>query len=164
MSAANFDDIFFSAMLVPHRSLGRRGLLVLMGVIAALLLVGSAYFWWLGAWPVLGFFGLDLLAIAIAFRLNHRAARAYEEIEVSQAALVIRKVAANGRAEELRFNPRWVRLELERHKDDEVQRIAVRAREQRVPVGAFLNPDDRQDFARAFGDALAAARRGFVPA
>ena len=164
MSAAKFDDIFFSAMLVPHRSLGRRGVLVLMGLIAALLVAGSVYFWSLGAWPVLGFFGLDFLAIAIAFALNYRAARAYEEVEVSRTALVIRKVAANGRAEELRFNPCWVRLEVERHKDDEVQRIAVRAREQRVPVGAFLNPDDRTSFARAFGDALAAARSGVVPA
>ena len=164
MSAAKFDDIFFSAMLVPHRSLSRRGCLALMGVIAAGLVVGSIYFWSLGAWPVLGFFGLDFLAIAIAFALNYRAARAYEKVEVSRTALVIRKVAANGRAQELRFNPCWVRLEVDGRTDEDVQRIAVRARETRVPVGAFLNPDDRKSFAQAFGDALAAARSGVVPA
>ncbi len=77
---------------------------------------------------------------------------------VSRAEIVIRKVAASGRAQELRFNPQWVRLEVEEVEDEGVARVALRARDRRVPVGAFLNPQDRGSFARAFGAALAVAR------
>src|SRR3712207_6352146 len=105
------------------------------------------------------FFGVDLVAVYVAFRLNYRAARAYEDVEVSREALVIRKVAPSGRVQELRFNPAWIRLELDKDPEEGVTRITVRSRDQRVPVGAFLNPDDKGSFARAFGAALAEARR-----
>jgi uncharacterized membrane protein len=159
MQPGNFDEVIFSATLRPHRSLGRRGFLALMGLVAALWFLTGLYFWSLGAWPVAGVFGLDFLALWIAFKLNYRAARAYEEVEVSRAALVIRKVSAGGRAQEIRFNPQWARLEIEKVADEGVARIHVQARAERVPVGTFLNPEDRTSFARAFGAALAEARR-----
>lgn len=159
MATGNADDVLFSATLTPHRSLSRRGFLLLMGIIAGLWFFTGLYFWSLGAALVMGFFGLDFLAVWIAFKLNYRAARAYEDIEVSRDALIIRKVSAAGRVQEIRFNPRWVRLELQREEDEGITRVAVRMRDARVPVGAFLNPEDRQSFARAFGAALAEARR-----
>jgi uncharacterized membrane protein len=159
MAPGNLDDPIFSATLVPHRSLGRGGFLVLMAIISGLCFATGVFFFMLGAWPVLGFVGLDFLAILVAFRLNYRSARAYEEIEVSRASLVVRKVAPGGRAHELRFNPRWVRLEVERGEDEGVTRVAVRVRDRCFPVGGFLNPRDRESFAGAFGSALAAARR-----
>jgi uncharacterized membrane protein len=158
MRPGNFDDVIFSATLTPHRSLGRRGFLALMAVIGGAFFATGIFFWTLGAWPVLGFVGIDILAIWLAFRLNYRAARAYEEIAVSRAEIVIRKVGPGGLANELRFNPTWVRLEIEEDDDDRVTRIALRVSDKRVPVGAFLNPDDRKSFARAFGAALAEAR------
>lgn len=153
------DDILFSATLTPHRSLGRRGFLLLMAVIAGLWFATGLYFWSLGAWPVIGFLGLDIIAVWLAFRLNYGAARAYEEVEVSRTALLIRKVNPRGKTQELRFNPQWVRLEVEEIEDMGLVRIFVRMRDQRVPVGALLNPGDRKSFARAFGAALAEARR-----
>lgn len=149
----------FSATLAPHRSLGRRGFLALMGVLGALWFFTGLYFYELGAWPVLGFFGLDFLAVWLAFHLNYRAARAYEEVEVSREALTIRKVSPAGRAQEIRFNPAWVRLELTQAADEGIVGLCVLSRGESVPVGAFLNPGDRQSFARAFGAALAEARR-----
>jgi uncharacterized membrane protein len=158
MKAANADDVIFSATLVPYRSLGRRGFLILTGATGGLWFLTGAFFWSLGAWPVLGFFGLDFLAVWLAFKLNYCAARAYEEVEVSRTQLVIRKVTAGGRVQEIRFNPAWVRLEVETLRDEGVKRIGVRARGHRVPVGAFLNPEDRTTFAQAFGAALAEAK------
>ena len=158
MRPGNFDDAIFSATLRPHRSLGRRGFLALMAVIGGAFFATGVFFWTLGAWPVLGFVGLDILAIWLAFRLNYRAARAYEEVVISRTEIVIRKVTAGGRAQELRFNPAWARLDVEEDDDGRVTRISLRASDKRVPVGAFLNPDDRKSFARAFGAALFEAR------
>lgn len=153
------DDVIFSATLTPHRSLSRRGFLALMSLIAGLWFGTGLYFWSLGAWPVMGFFGVDFIAVWLAFKLNYRAARAYEEVAVSREALVIRKVSAGGRAQELRFNPRWARLEVSRDAEGGIQRVTIRSRDGQVPVGAFLNPDDRASFVHAFGAALAEARR-----
>lgn len=158
MAAANFDDVIFSATLRPHRSLDRRGFILVIGALAALSFTTGFYFWWVGAWPVIGFMGLDVLAVALAFRLNQRAARAFEEIEVSRSEIVVRRVTASGRRQEFRFNPYWVRLELERADEEGIIRIALRSRERRVAVGNFLNPEDRSSFAIAFGAALAEAR------
>jgi uncharacterized membrane protein len=158
MTAGNFDDVIFSATLVPYRSLGRWGFLALMGTIAGLWFLLGLFFWSLGAWPIVGFGGLDIFGIYIAFKINYRAARHYEEVSVSRTEVVIRKVAASGRAQELRLNPQWVRLEVQEVEDEGVARVALRARDRRIPVGAFLNPQDRKSFARAFGAALAAAR------
>jgi uncharacterized membrane protein len=158
MNTPGFDDVIFSATLSPHRSLGRRGFLLIIGGVSALWFVLGLYFWSLGAWPIFGFGGLDVLAIYVALKLNYRSARAYEEVSVSRAEIVVRKVTSAGRVQELRFNPQWVKLEVIALEHEGVVRVALRSRDKRVPVGAFLNPDDRESFAEAFGAALEAAR------
>jgi uncharacterized membrane protein len=158
MEPTNRDDVIFSATLRPHRSLGPRGMAILIGAIGGLSFTIGTYVWWLGAWPVIGFVGLDVAAIALAFHFNARAARAFEDVEVSRTAIVVRKVSASGRSQELRFNPQWARLDVEAREDEGVVRITLRMRDERVAVGAFLNPRDRETFAHAFGVALAMAR------
>lgn len=152
------DEPFFKALLTPHRSLGRTGFMILIGA----LLVGWAatgiIFLAHGAWPVFGFFGLDVIAVYVAFRLNYRAARAREEVSVSRTALDIRKVAPSGKSEAHRFNPFWTRFSVARHSEIGITRMAVEARDKSVPIGGFLNPDDRESFATAFSRALATAK------
>ncbi|MDF3155285.1 DUF2244 domain-containing protein [Mesorhizobium sp. XAP10] len=65
------DEPFFQALLTPHRSLGRTGFFVLMGALLFGWLVTGAFFLSRGAWPVFGFFGLDVAAVYIAFRINY---------------------------------------------------------------------------------------------
>ena len=154
------DEPFFRALLTPHRSLGRTGFMVLMGTLAAIWLVTGAIFLARGAWPVFGFFGLDLLLVYGAFRLNYRAARAREEVSVSRTSLDIRKIAPSGRTVAHHFNPFWSRFSVNRHAEIGITSMAVDSRGESVPIGAFLNPDDRESFASAFSGALAKAKRG----
>ncbi|HUN12258.1 MAG TPA: DUF2244 domain-containing protein, partial [Rhabdaerophilum sp.] len=155
---AEADAPFFQALLTPHRSLGRQGFLVLMATLTAGWLITGLFFLAHGAWPVFGFFGLDVLLLYVAFRMNYRAARAREEVSVSRTALDIRKVAPSGRAEEHRFNPFWARFEIARHPEIGITDMAVAAQGRAVQIGSFLNPDDRETFATAFGNALSQAR------
>ena len=76
-----------------------------------------------------GFGGLDILAIYIAFKLNYRAARAARRSPVSRAEIIVRKVTATGRMQEFRFNPQWARLEMLETQDEGVVRVAIRARD-----------------------------------
>jgi uncharacterized membrane protein len=154
------DEPIFRALLLPHRSLGRTGFIVLMSLLGGIWLATGLFFLSIGAWPVFGFFGLDMLAIYIAFKLNYRAARAREEVSVSRLALDIVKTAPSGRSEAHHFNPFWARFRVARHEEIGITGMAVEGEGQLVQIGAFLNPDDRESFATAFGRALSTAKAG----
>ncbi|MBN9242228.1 MAG: DUF2244 domain-containing protein [Mesorhizobium sp.] len=159
-AAANFaaDEPFFHAFLTPHRSLGRTGFMILMGTLLFGWTVTGVVMISRGAWPIFGFFGLDVLGLYLAFRVNYRAARAHEEVIVSRTALDILKVAPSGKAESHHFNPFWARFSIARHSEIGITRMAVEAQGEAVPIGTFLNPDDRESFATAFTRALARAK------
>src|ERR1700712_2575858 len=166
MIAANdFDPVrnepeLFSALLTPHRSLSRTGFLVLMGFVGAISFAAGLVFWLMGAWPVFGFFGLDVLAIYWAFRINFRHARAIEEIRVTPTELHLRRVSHRGHVVEFLLNPLWVQLDQEVHEEFGVERLYLLSRGRRVAVGSFLGPDEKASFAKALNAALQAARRG----
>lgn len=152
------DEPFFKALLTPHRSLGRTGFLVLMGTMLAAWAITAAIFMAHGAWPIVGFFGLDVLGLWLAFRMSYRSGRMREEVSVSREHCDIRKIAPSGKTVLFRLNPFWCRFTIRRHSEIGIIGMAVETREQRVPIGAFLNPDDRESFAKAFGQALATAK------
>jgi uncharacterized membrane protein len=152
------DQPFFRALLMPHRSLGRTGFFILIGALLFGWLVTGAFFLSVGAWPIFGFLGLDVLAVYIAFRINYRAARAREVVSVSRTLVDIEKIAPSGKREEHRFNPFWARFNVARHSEIGITRMAVEGQGREVAIGSFLNPDDRESFADAFGKALAAAK------
>lgn len=148
----------FRALLTPHRSMGRTGFLLVMGILVFIWLSFGAMFLSMGAWPVFGFFGLDVLLLYVAFRANYRAARVREEVIVSRTALDIVKVAPSGRSQAHRFNPFWARFSVSRHEEIGITAMNVEGQGQSVPIGSFLNPADRESFAAAFRRALATAR------
>src|SRR5664279_3401047 len=150
----------FSALLTPHRSLGRGGFLALMAFVSAISGAAGLVFWLMGAWPVLGFFGLDVLAIYWAFRINFRHARASEEIRITPSELRLRRVSHRGHVIEFVLNPLWVQLDLKTHAEYGIEKLYLLSRGRRVSIGSFLGPDEKASFAKALGAALAAARRG----
>lgn len=152
------DEPFFQAMLTPHRSLGRTGFKVLMGSLLFGWAVTGVFFLSHHAWPVFGFFGLDVALVFVAFRSNYRAARATEEVSVSRTALDIRKTAPSGRQVAHRFNPFWTRFHVSRHSEIGITAMIVEGEGRRVGIGTFLNPADRDTFALAFSRALATAK------
>lgn len=153
-------QFLFSATLRPHRSLPPRGFALLLMFVAGTCFAGGLLFWSMGAWPIAGFFGLDILAIQIAFRMNYRSGRACEIVELTREALTIRRIAPDGHEEDFSFNPYWARLEIDRHAEWGIQRMALSSHGRRLSIGAFLNPDDRESFADALQGALASARQG----
>jgi len=154
------DTPFFRALLTPHRSLGPRGFRVLMGIMVTGSLVCGLFFISIGAWPIFGFFGLDVLLLYIAFKVNYRSGRMCEEVSVSRTALAIRQIFPSGKTREHRFNPFWARFSVSRHDEIGITRMAVEGQGQQVAIGSFLNPDDRESFAKAFTRALATAKAG----
>ncbi len=149
----------FAARLFPYRSLGHRGFVILMVFISVICFGIGGFFWSIGAWPVFGFMGLDVLAIYVAFRINYRDARAFEEITISREEMVIRKCDPRGRCKNFNFNPVWAQFIVNRHDEIGITRMVIASRKLRLTIGDFLNPEDRESFARAFGAALADVKR-----
>lgn len=129
-----------------------------MSGISAVSFIAGTVFWMMGAWPVMGFFGLDVLLIFWAFRVNYRAGRAYEVIDVTPENLTLTRVSPKGSREKIEINPYWARVGLSTdHPDGRTSlRIIVRGRE--LLIGQFLNDDERQEFAEALREALTRAR------
>lgn len=148
----------FSALLTPHRSLSRRGTKVVIAVAAVLSALPGLVFFTIGAWPVPGLMGLDILALWWAMNHSLRDGDRYEEVTLFPDALRVRHVTPKGRERRYEFNPFWVRLEVNRDFEDRVIRIALRNRAEVLEIGAFLNPDDKASFAKVFGTALSKAR------
>src|SRR6266513_119773 len=150
----------FSALLTPHRSLNSTGFLVLMGFLSAVSFAAGLAFLLMGAWPVLGFFGLDVLVIYWAFRINFRYAKAIEEISVTPFELRVRRVSHRGHVVEWVLNPLWVRLDQITHAEFGIEKLYLVSRGRRVSIGSFLGPDEKASFAKALMAALQAAKRG----
>jgi len=150
----------FSARLTPHRSLNRTGFLVVMAFVSVVSFAAGVVFLMMGAWPVLGFFGLDVLAIYWALRINFRRARASEEIRVTPSELYVRRVSHRGHVMEFRFNPLWVQLDRKTHAEFGIERLYLVSRGRRVAVAGFLGAEEKESFSKALMAALQAARRG----
>jgi uncharacterized membrane protein len=154
------EPAIFAATITPHRSLGSTGFLILMLCIGALSFASGMVFLLLGAWPVFGFLGLDVLLVYIAFRANFRAARAYEEVTVTASELTVRKVSHRGSVRQWTLNPVWVRLERIVHEEFGIERLFLVSRGRRLPIAAHLGPDEKASFAQALSTALGEAKRG----
>ncbi len=144
-------------VVYPHRSLGPTGFLALMAVLSACSFTIGLVFYLSGAWPVVGFLGLDVLIVYVAFRLNYRAARAYETVRLTPEALEIAKVDAHGRRRSATLQPYWLAVDM----DDPPRRdsrLTLRTHGRRLEIGGFLTPDEKLDLARALRRALDEAR------
>ena len=152
VSGASTPD--FVAELTPYRSLGRTGFLWLMAFVSFTCLLSGLMFLVMGAWPVFIFMGLDILIIYAAFKFNYHSARAKERVSIGRDELKIEKVHPSGRVVKHVLNPFWTRFEVNRHEEYGIVSMRVLSRDIELDIGSFLNPEDRESFAFAFGAAL----------
>lgn len=150
--------VLFDAVLQPSRSLGRSGFALLMAVFVAAAILLGTLFYLRGAWPVLGFLGLDIVLVWIAFRLSFRAGRIYEAVRLTERELTVRRHEASGRSRSWTFQPYWLRVRLDEPPGDDSQ-VILSSHGRHLVVGSFLSPDERADFARALVGALRRCRQ-----
>jgi uncharacterized membrane protein len=149
----------FRALLTPHRSLKPAGFLAVMIALSGISFVTGLVFYLAGAWPVMGFFGLDVALVYFAFRLNYRSGRLYETVELTPARLTWMRVHPSGRREQFDCNPYWARVNLRQWPDGRTDlRIVSEGKEQ--TLGRFLTDDERREFAETLKGALLEARGG----
>ena len=156
------EEVLFDAELTPHRSLPPEGFVLLMGLIGLISFVAGVMFFVVGAWPVVGFLGLDLLLIYLAFRASYRSGRAYETLRLTRHDLTLKRVDSWGRAQRWQLPSTWLQVLI----DDTPQRqsqLTLRSHGRSLVVGSFLTPEERVDLAKALRRALAKARCAPAP-
>lgn len=152
-------DVAFSAVLTPHRSLPPAGFVILMALVSLVGFGAGIAFLLMGAWPVFGFFGLDVLLIYGAFKLNYRSGRLYELIELTGDELLVRRVQPSGQIKTWSFNPYWVRLGIHERPGRQAE-LRLSSHGQSLVFGSFLSEDEKRDFASALTNALHTYRGG----
>ena len=145
-------------VLHPHRSLPPSGFLIMMSLISLVSFVIGMVFFLMGAWPVFGFFGLDVALIYWAFKLNYRSGRIYETVSLSPELLKLTRVHPSGKREEFDFNPYCARVHCTVDQPDGRTSLHLAAQGKEVLFGQFLTDDERRDFADALTGALIATR------
>ncbi len=148
----------FQATLEPHRSLSPRGFVVLMTAIAAVSFGAGLVFALIGAWPVLGFFGLDVLLIYVAFKANYRSGRMHETLLLTESALVVERIGPGRRRQSWRFQPYWLRVEMD-DPPEHASQLVLTSHGRSLAVGGFLAPEERLELAHALTAALDRLKR-----
>ncbi|HUK60828.1 MAG TPA: DUF2244 domain-containing protein [Stellaceae bacterium] len=148
--------VFLDAVLYPYRSLKPKGFVILMLALAGLSLLAGTICILVGAWPVFGFFGLDVLLVYIAFRLSYRSARQHEAVRLTEKSLTVERVSVKGERRQFRFEPTWLRISF----DDAAERspLTLASHGKSLVVGGFLAPEERRSFAGQLRRAITAWR------
>ena len=167
MSTADFDigpeaadaNPIFVAELRPHRSLSPNGFALMMSIVAGICISNAYFYYHLGAWPVAIFFFFDVALLYVAFKLSYRTGLVREHVTVSRSALRVRKIEPNGHERQHVYNPYWAKFVVDRHDEIGITSMRITGEGYQSTIGSFLNPDDRESFAKAFSSALAKAKR-----
>jgi uncharacterized membrane protein len=161
-AAAPFGRLFLERVLSPYRSLPPRGFHILMLTLALISLAGGVGFVSVGAWPVVGFFGLDVALVYVAFRISYRCARRSETIRLADDAFTVERVSVRGARRMWRFQPFWLRVILEK-RADESNRLLVGSHGRSLVIAEFLTPDARAELAETIRAALKRWRDALNP-
>jgi uncharacterized membrane protein len=146
--------VHFTTSLQPHRSLSPEGFRwLILAAVAANLLIGVPMLV-VGAWPVVGFMGLDVWLLWWLFKRSYLDARRGETLLLTDSDLVVERWSPDGARETLRLDAYWLRVEL----DGDCERLVAVSRGNRVVIGRFLSPGERERVADELKEALARMR------
>lgn len=150
------DAALFDAVLYPNRSLPNAGFIAVMTVVIGANILFGTYFYAIGAWPVIGFCGLDVFAVWLAFKLSYRQGRLRERVRVTKDEMLVARVLPSGHETRWRLQPYWTRVSIDRPVRHESQ-VRVTSKGGTLILGAFLSPEERGRFAEALKNALGRA-------
>lgn len=149
----------FEAILYPNRSLPNAGFIAVMSIVIAANMIFGVYFFAIGAWPVIGFCGLDVFLVWLAFRLSYRQGRLHERVIVAPGDMRVSRVLPSGHESRWRIEPYWTRVVIDNPSSHEAC-VRVVSNGRSLVLGSFLSPDERMDFGKALDAALSRARAG----
>ncbi|MEC8728869.1 MAG: DUF2244 domain-containing protein [Candidatus Puniceispirillales bacterium] len=147
-------------ILWPYCSLSRKGAAILFMVLGCAGLSLSMAFYLLGAWPVIGFFGVELGLLFLFFHLHHRSTeKRFERITKENPLLRIERSDGKGRISTEEMPLAWLHVRLESEDMDNLpdtdrhfinrHRLYLTGHGKKVEVGDFLPYQEKPELAEA---------------
>ena len=124
-----------------------------MLITAFLMIIIGLIFSLLGAWPVIGFCGVEFLLLYFLFRLNYRAARGYERVQLNDQKFEVMKIDSKGGISTWYFEPTWLQVHIDNPPEHHSQ-LTIRSHGRQLTIGKFLTPEERLEVAEAINFAL----------
>ncbi len=113
----------------------------------------SGGLWLIGAWPVIGFTGLEALLAVWLMNRHARATGASERLLLSEEGLRVVRTDGRGRHWERRLQGAWLRASLH-ERPGRTPALLLHDRRARIEVGAELGEAEKRDLAAALREAL----------
>jgi len=147
------DDVI-TISLWPYRSLSVRGFRIVIGLIALALSAVGIGFMLIGAWPVIGFLGLEIAIVWVAFKLNYRAGRLIETISINKSGVSIETIDWRGHPTHQHIDSPWVVAKLTPADSGKRRKLILTVHGKNIEIGAFLPPIEKPALAKALNDSL----------
>lgn len=154
---ADASPVFDIITLWPHRSLSQRGFMILVAILGALAFVIGLGFFLIGAWPVIGFMGLELLVLYIVFRLNYRDGKQSEQLLIHATGLDLIRISPVGTQTRTSFSSHWLTAEIIPQKGRR-KILTLRHHHDNHEIGAFLPPAEKTKLHHLINERIIAAR------
>jgi uncharacterized membrane protein len=147
------DRPLFEACLQPHRSLSARGFTVVVWAMAAIGFVQGMAFILIGAWPVVGFAGVEWLLFWWLFRRHFKGDLRSERVILRRDRLIVETSDAQGRMARAEWQPYWLRVVLE-DREPMSNTLLLSSHGKSMEIARFLAPEERRQFAQRLRAAL----------
>ena len=147
------EKTFLDITVLPYRSLSKKGFRNLMFIVSLIFFLVGGFFWYIGAWPVFGFLGLDVLLLYYAFKINYKAGEIFETVKIIQKNLLITRNFPSGKKQTWNLEPYWTKVEISnpaRHQHN----LIVKSKDKVVLLGSFLNYNDKRKLLTQIESAL----------
>lgn len=133
-----------------------------MAFVTLVSLVSGIFFTLQGAWPVMGFFGLEVVLLYAAFRWNYFMARRYERVAIGQDSITVSQISPRGEQSDWSFNPYWIKIDLipAQHDPSLAGELVFSSHGQRLPIGHFLSAEEKKSLYDALTAAIYRIRHG----
>lgn len=151
--------LYMDAVITPHRSLSRKGFIILISVLTAINTLTAIVFLAMRAAPVPLFLGLDLIAIVVAFIASRRAVLRKERIQVTAAEVKVVLETPKGEHTVWQSPTAFTRVALVGPDEDDAD-LQLRLSDRALGVARALTRSERRDFAVALERAIRRARTG----
>ncbi|MFC0385720.1 DUF2244 domain-containing protein [Muricoccus vinaceus] len=148
------DAPLFEALTVPHQSGTPAGLRAIIALVATGSAMLTVLFWSLGAWPVAGFMGLEVVLVIGLLRAHRRwSDRIGERITLADGRLRVDRTDRRGQRRAVEFDAYWARVALT-PRPGRVSELRLAARGRSTEIGHFLHEPEKTSLAEALTEAL----------
>ena len=136
----------------------------MMVVLGGMMLSMGLVFFFIGAWPVIGFMGLEIGVLYLAFKLNYKAAQRREKLLATADVFRIERTSPDGDTTIDELPSPWLKARLdptEPPKENQriQQKLVVTSHGKSAEIGAFLHQSEKQDLLPEVNAMLEKAQR-----